>query len=390
MSHLRSTSRRRFRHALAAAAPALLLAGGCARDAHPDADWPAGLLMSADREALLRVLAQLERLEHTPLARAAGELARALPACEQVEAHAEDGAAALASALRCADPAGPLRDLHAWRGADAAALALPVSAGPRVLLRVREEPEGLAVSLRWPRPHAGSLAASLLPGADPAGAAVLAAADRVAHARVRSDGLDLAALVAEGSQADDLFRLKSDLLSAALLDGTWELAVYLPVEGARMPRIAVALGVRLRTAAQAALDRLLTDVEASWPVRRAPLPVAGLPALCLPDLALLPELAPCGVATERALVLAWNAASLRHALAAQPGAVSAAAAAGRAVIDLERLREADLRLAARGDGAARVAAQRWPWRRLVAHGDRRGDAVALELRLESAPGGREW
>lgn len=374
------------RTALAVLAIGLGLASGCARDASPDARWPAGSLVSADRAALLRVLAPFERIEHTPLARAARDLARALPECDRIEARA-DRPEALAGALRCADPDGPLRDLHAWRGGNAAVLALPVSeaGAPRLLLRVREQAEGLVMSARWPRPGDGSPLASLLPGTAPAGPAVLAATDRVAHVRVLSDGLDPLALVPAGSQADELFRLRRGL-AAAFLDGSWEVAVYVPAAGARMPRIAVALGVRLRTAADAALDRLLTDVEASWPVRRARLPVAGLSAACLPGLALLPELAPCGVATERALVLAWNADSLRHALATGPGAEPLADAAGRAVLDLERLHRADLLLAALDAPGAVAPVQRWPWRRLVAHADRRGDAVALEVRLDPAAG----
>ena len=106
--------------------------------------------------------------------------------------------------------------------------------------------------------------------------------------------------------------------------------------------------------AESALHALLDDVEDSWSVRHEPLSLAGTRGACLPELNLLPGLAPCALATERAIVLGWDAASLRHALGETPSAQPQTATAARAEIDLSRLHEADRRLAALrpGDGAA--------------------------------------
>ena len=96
---------------------------------------------------------------------------------------------------------------------------------------------------------------------------------------------------------------------------------------------------------------------------------------CLLDLALLPELAPCYVASERALVFGWNPDSLRRALAAG----SRRAEAG-IVVELARLPEADARLSG---GEAPAAPQRWPWRRLRADGARAGDTLRVRVVLEA-------
>lgn len=362
---------------------ALLLTGlGCGLGAAraPDADWPAGALLSARRAPLLSMLGALESLDGTPAARLARELRAKLPDCEEIEARAPD-AASLPQAIRCADRSGALRGLHEYRGDRALALALPLEAGPRMLMRIADREGTLHVDLRWPDSAAHGLVASLLPGKGDAGRAVLADEDRILHARVRSDSLDLAALVPEGSQAEDLFRLKSELLSSAVLDGSWEIALYAPLAGHPMPRVAAALGVRMHSAAQAAMQHLLQDVEARWSLVPTPLHWKGAEGACLMQVRLLPELAPCVAETDRALVLAWNQESLRHALGSAGRAATAPPGAARAELDLEGLRAADLRLAALQRGSALAQVTRWPWSRVVARGGRRGGSVALEIDL---------
>jgi hypothetical protein len=385
----------RSRSVRAAFGAALLvgLSCGSARTPHPDAGWPSGALLSARRAPLLRLLEQLEQLAHTPLARQAGALRAALPDCDEIEAQARDGAAGLPDALRCAAPSGPLAGLRRYRGEDSLALAIPAGGapgdGPRVLLRARHHEETLHAQVHWPDAATGGLLASLLPGEKAAGAPLLARADRVLHARVRSPGLDLAALVPEGSQGDDLFHLKGELLSRALLDGSWELAMYPPTERAQMPRIALALGVRLRRAAETGMQRLLDELEQSWSLRHTPVAFsfaegAVARGACLPELKLLPELAPCAVTTDAALVLGWNAASLRHALDTGGAPEAALGFAGQAELDLSALERADLRLAAAGGEPSPDPVTRWPWRGAKAWGERRGDATAVWIELVSS------
>ncbi len=356
---------------------------GCgeSRPPPPDASWPAGALLSARTDALDSLLAQLERLQGTPLARHAGRLREALPDCTEVEAIAE-GPEGLIAGLRCVGSPPALPGLRSHRGGAVASLALPIREdAPRLLLVAHTAAGGLQLDLRWPDPEPPL--GALLPGAEPSGPDVLSAGERLFHVRVRVDGpLDLAGLVPAGSQGDDLFRLRSELLGAAILDGTWEAALYAPERGSDSPRVAIALGVRLQSAAAAAADRLIGDVEAHWSVSRTPLPPGGDPGACLLGLRLLPDLAPCYQATERALVLAWNPASLRHAL--EPGTSrSTNADPGRIELDLARLREVDLHLASRIGPEAVSAVASWPWRRLTARGGRRDDALTLRVELEA-------
>src|SRR5262249_62039452 len=156
-------------------------------------------------------------------------------------------------------------------------------------------------------------------------------------------GIDLPALVASGGQGEALFALKSRLFGAAILDGTWELALYLPGEGEPLPRAALALGTRERAAAAAATGAFLDEIEARWPVRRAPFSIGAFEGACLPELRLLPGLAPCFVATESALVVGWNAASVRKAL---DGSAADLSPAGGLVAEPARLPPADALLPA--------------------------------------------
>ncbi len=376
---------------LCAALLASLLPGACGERRAPDAEWPEGLLLSARAPALARLLAQMQSLEGTPLARYAAAVERARPDCASLEARVTNGRwSDLAEALDCAETHGPLAALHRARGDADLAFAIPTRDGTRVLGTGRGRDGHLALDLHWPAAPSEGAFALLLPGAESAGPALLGAPERVVHARVRpAGGLDVAALVAPDGQGDRLFKLRSDLLSGAVLDGTWEGAVYLPQPDHQMPRIALALGFRVRRAALAAAERLVSNLESTWPVHRSPIRVGDAAGTCLLDLNIMPEFSPCYVATQRALVVAWNPSSLRAALAqaettSEPETPTRADP-GRFVVELARLSEADARLAARaepGPGGA-IPSLSWPWRRLVARGRGTDEGVTLRLELEA-------
>jgi hypothetical protein len=350
----------------------------------PEAAWPAGALLSADRHALARLLDELSQLEQTPLARLASELRASLPECAQVEAHAADAdPRALFAALRCADASGPLAAFHTSRGSHALAFALPGAPEARIHGYADLDSHGTRLALSWPLPD-GSLA-GLLPGEEPAGADRLADAERVAHARLRAQGpVDLAALVPEGSQGDRLFRLRSELFGAAVLDGSIELALYLPESGAQMPRAAAAFGVRQPEIARAAVEHFVGEIASTWSLRRTDFEHGSARGACLPDLQLVPELAPCYALSGNAVVLGWNPASLQHALATPPEIAEADTGSERAAarfdVDLSGIATADARLRA-VHGAERPA-QRWPWRRLRGLAERRAGSLEIELALE--------
>jgi hypothetical protein len=356
---------------------ALLALAGCRSEpSDPPGAWWVG-----SAPAVRTLLEQLAQLEGTPLARRARELAADLPDCPTVGVHAPDGdLAKLVANTRCQGDGDPLAAIHHAEQSDLV-FALPQAPDTALRGTLRKENGALALELRWADPPAGSALGLLVPGGEPAGADRLASGQRLLALRVRPRaGLDLAALVPEDSQADRLFRLKSALLSSAVLDGTWEGAVYLPERAGGMPGVAVALGFSLRSAAIAATSRFVADLEATWPVHRSALHHAAGDGACLPDLNVLPELAPCYVVTDDALVVAWNPASLERALAGErPAPDESGGAPARLDLDLALIESADDLLARAFPGSSPPL--RWPWRRVVAAGGEHDGALTLRVVL---------
>lgn len=369
---------------LSACSLTLALVWGCARETPAvDADWPAGALLAAQSDALGALLDAFASQPETPLGRTARSLRDALPpGCAEVEGRAPDGRVeTLAASLRCADADPSLTGLRAWRGDDAIALAWPAAAGMRPLLRARREGSDFGALLEWSHPPVGDLA-DLLPGAEAAGPAVLAHDAHVVHTRVRGRAApNFADWVESGGQGDRMFRLRSELFSAAVLDGSWELAIYPPAPDARMPEIALAIGVRVGAAARRAVDEFVSQLEETWQLRRSPVEIAGRSAECLLSLRVLPEFAPCVAHVEGAIVVAWSPQSLATALASSE-ARAAFAAPARLETRLDRLRDADLALARRNAPESARMPTTWPWRRLVAEALPRERGMALRIVLE--------
>ena len=373
---------------------ALMLAiGGCGEHRSLGGDWPEGTLVVARTEALARLLARLQRLEGSRLARRAAALAGALPDCEWVEGQELEGRPAdVWSHLTCRPADSALAGLDRERGDRDLAFALPANGGARTLGTLAIADDGdVDIEVLLPRSAFAGTWALTLPGAEPPGTTLLSHADELVHARLRPEGgLDIASLVPESSQADRMFRLKSELFAGAVLDGTWEVAIYLPEPGHPMPRSALAVGFSLKSPAIAAMERFIDDLQAAWPVRRSDFAVGAAEGACLLDLTLLPDLAPCYVATEGALVVGWNPASVRKALAksARMGAGSGVLhPQGGLTVDLDRFPDADARFAQLASpDALPTPAGVYPWRRLTADGVREGDAVRVRVQLAGEAG----
>jgi hypothetical protein len=367
-------------HACALVAGAALMACG-------GSPWPDGALLLTERDALVRLLNRLERLEKTPLAREAAARARALPDCSTLRAHApEGGFSELVAGLACDTPEVDFTRLERERGDHDLALLLPVSHDARLLATLSIGEDGdVDLALRLPDEAFQGILALLSPAGVSPGPGVLSVDGSLIHARVRArHGLAIADWIAPGGQADRLFRLKSELFAGAVLDGTWEMAVYIPSHGGGMPPAALALGFRARDAAVVGMESFIAEIVKTWPVHRSPFSVGSSLGACLLDLNLMPELAPCYVALEDALVVSWNPASLRRALAGEtrwePDAGSAA------VIELARFAEADARLAKHLGVQAIDPTGVVPWSRMSVQGRPEGGLVELHARLEGSPG----
>jgi hypothetical protein len=171
-----------------------------------------------------------------------------------------------------------------------------------------------------------------------------------------------------------------------VLDGVWELAVYLPEVGHPMPRTALALNFSHRTAAVAAMEAFISSLQESWPVARTFFRIGAAEGACLLDLRLMPDLAPCYVATERALVVGWNSASLHKALDDSRPELKDLGDRGGAVVHLERFAEADRILSRALSVDLASPSNGYPWRRIVATGVPMESSVRLQLRFETGEG----
>ena len=95
--------------------------------------------------------------------------------------------------------------------------------------------------------------------------------------------------------------------------------------------MALALDIRDRDLAVEVMEKFLDDLMATWPARRNDYEIDGWSGACLSNVRVMPELAPCYVATDDTLVIGWNAGSIRHALAGEePSGPNRADRRGRA------------------------------------------------------------
>ncbi len=395
---------------LAGLAAAGLVPTGCAAPP-PEKRLPAGTFLVGRGDGLASFLAQCRELTGTPLARTAEVLSARLADCAEFAAHCPAGEeCSLIDRLACGaggEELAPARELLG----DASWLVAGSFAGGRALLRGRPVSaggqrldaevwmDGSAGDEEGEEAGGGRRALSLLlPAAEGPGPPRLADGESLVHLRVRPDGgLDVASLIPADSMAARLYRLKSDLFVATALAGEWELAVYMPRPGQLIPPVALAIDATRRDLAVKAMETFLAQVGEIWPVERVPYRVGDHDGACLSTLKVLPDLAPCYVATDEALVVGWNPVSIELALAgdgggATPAGVGADPNAGASgspldggaesalAVALERLPEADHRLAA-ASGANGARALRYPLRALSVRGWRDGDVYRFEGEL---------
>jgi hypothetical protein len=327
----------------------------------------------------------LAQLKGTPVARMAEARLPEVPNCEMVESHAPSGQLSeLLDGLTCRRETGPLDGVDRARGDHDLLIALPATDGSRIQIAARVGAERIELAVGWPgAPKEGALSL-LLPGDEPAGHSELASTQRLAHMRVRpAGGLDLAGLIPAESQADQLFALRSELFAGIALDGTWEAAIYLPEPGHAVPRSALALGFNVRSVALAAIEHFIERIATTWSIRRSEFSIGDASGACLLELNVLPELAPCYVATDRSLIVGWNAQSIAAALTDHSNIPSIASdAAGVAELDLALFADADEILRSHMDADPDSGLAPLPWRHLAAHGGRAGDTLQIEIALD--------
>jgi hypothetical protein len=355
------TERQRVVSGLAALAAALVLLSACSpeRESPPALALPAGALIAGDAAAFRGMLAGLEQLRGSPLARSAGVLNGRMTPCRDFSLRQQpDEPFELAALLESASCDRAILDdpaVKALRGDSDLVFALPLGEGGRIAGRVRVEGDGsLALEGEVLELPGGHLARLFAPDAGATGPRRLSDTGALVSARFQPQGgLDLASLVPGGSQADQMFRLKSGLFQGAAFAGAWEFAVYPAAEDHVMPLLAVSADLRLRSAAIAGMRDFIAELESTWPVRHQSIEFGTFEGACFFDLRILPDFAPCYVTTADAIILGWNPEAVQLALAggesldlaSAAGATSAAAVhASELLVRLGELPAADDRL----------------------------------------------
>jgi len=374
---------------------AVSVAVACSCAAPRDANLlPEGAYIAGRVGALKPLLEGLQSLSGTTLAYRAFEIESNLSDCEEFAgaAPSEEGVEALWDRLACARLADQPDAVNALRGdADIVFLA-PLglvaddgSPNSRLIGTVRSEPGGtLRMSARFDPLPTGALGSLLVPSAEAAGPPVLNPSDTLVHGRIRPRaGLDIAALVPEGSQGDSMFKLKSRIFSSAILDGSLEFAIYLPEDGQMMPPTVIGVGTRVEAAAVEAMDAFIANLERTWKLRHVPASFGKYRGICMVEMQLYSEFDPCYVAAKGMILIGWNRRALLHAL--EPGSGSGPSPHGGVVAHLDHFAAADAALHDAWVPESPSPRLQYAWQNLEAELQRVGDDVHLQLVLEARP-----
>lgn len=225
------------------------------------------------------------------------------------------------------------------------------------------------------------LSALFMPAAEAPARAALAEKESLLHFLIRPDrGLSLDSFLTAGSIGNKLFQLKSDLFLATTLEGTWEAAFYSPDLDDLIPPMAVALHFRNRKRAVRAMEDFLGNLMNTWPIRRSPYSLDSWSGACLSNLRVMPNLAPCYVATDRSLIVGWNPASMELALA-QPSPDQVPATASSARVEFDRVAKTDRILSAAPLADDSRSQSSYSWTTAQITGKRVGDLYQLKLEL---------
>lgn len=367
-----------------AACSLALMACGASSPARPN--LPDGFAIAGKIAALDLLLATLEQLPESPAAHGSARLRSELLDCPLVAtATPRENPEQLLSSMACVEES----DLHpvlANRLRDAEVVfSFPIGASGHLVGGLRIDTDGsVSVEAMLTEAPSEGVVRLLIPSEKPAGPAKLSTRGTLIHARMRPvGGLDLSRLAPEASQADQLFRLRSQLFVSTALVGVWEIAMYQPLEGQRVPPIVIAADIAELIVARVGLDQFVGEIEETWQVHAVVTKFANLEGRCFFDLRILPNFEPCFVLSGENLMIGWNPSAISAALAKSNGI--APDPAGGFVIHLDRLVEADeqLRRAFTPNAPEQTRAYPWTWFEGSAASTADGISIHASLRGKS-------
>jgi hypothetical protein len=353
-------------------------------DRSPTRSLPSGRFIVGESERFEELLLRLELMSGTQLARTAALAREKIAECDGFEAWcATEDSCALLERLSCRGDEPGLAEAHLQLGESDWLYGVEPSEEQQLLARGRTVGAGSTeVEVELSGLEARNALSLLLPAERGPGPFLMSGDEALAHLRIRPEGgLDIASMVSREGWASQLFQLKSELFLATALKGNWELAVYVPEESQRIPPTALALDFTSRTAAVAGMDQFLEEVMQAWPVRSSPISIGDWPGVCLSNLQVMPDLLPCYVATDSALVVGWNPVSLEKALAA--GGKAESGDESRVVLHFDRFPLADDRLAAASGADPHTTPAVYPWQKVRITGGRQGKSYRLLLAFDA-------
>ncbi|HCP47562.1 MAG TPA: hypothetical protein DIU15_16090 [Deltaproteobacteria bacterium] len=293
-----------------------LLATSC--EAPPESETkpelPPGVSLLVKGLDLQSLLSQLQKFEGSPLAQLAEEARSRTRHCKGKVTgwSASLELSEVMASLQCEEASSHdpkhLDTIRSLQGTSSLILTTEIKELGHGILTSDIGPSGsIHGTLSVPLPEPDSAWSILIPSPQPPGPPALDSSAALLYGRFRSDGgLRPGAFVQSGSQGDRLMGLRSELFSGLLFDGTWEFAFYPPGPGELLLPWAVAVGVRSRKAAVAGVEGWIEDLAQRWPLTRSLRQGDGVDGVCLRDLNVLPDLAPCYHASETALIFASN------------------------------------------------------------------------------------
>lgn len=373
--------------------PGLAMLAACAQAPEDSAararrQLPPGLLVCGQARPARTLLRDLQALDQTPVARLAADLEARLTGCDGFIAGPGDQTDALTgAAVRCAEPGLECAALTRTLTSRAVAFSWNPPEAPSIRGWLDVDADGtLRARARWAHPAGAERLSLLRPAQAPPGPAVLSDDGAVLHARWRSaGGLDLAAMVPPGGDLDHLVGLRGQLFEKGVLDGTLEPVIYPPEPGHGVPAVALGLGFHARVVAVTAMRRFVGGIGENWRVFPSPFAVGEAEGQCLLALNVMPEFAPCWVATEDSLVVGWNGAALERALAT-PGPADLGTT-HTARVRFDDWGEAERRMALAAGFSEDTPRTAWPWRAatLQATAGEAADQVRLALDAGGSP-----
>lgn len=267
--------------------------GGCARDRDPSVALPDGLVVAGDAAALARLFERAGRMGEAPVAIAARALAPAVRRCRggAVAVASGGGLDELVRHVTCDD------DETGEVGRGGFLVAWPKIGDDRVTIEGDVDAAGnVRFTAQVPASSPGVLRLFRSSGAGDVHSR-LPSAGALAHAALDvKDGLPLPEVLPQAARA----------FIALVSDGSWELAVYPPAPGSTMLQAAFSFGLSLPDVAAAGLKKAVDESFAALEVHSAEISVGPARAVCLPELRVLPELAPCAAVVDARLVVVWN------------------------------------------------------------------------------------